>query len=61
MLCRIGQVEVWRILEIDAPFLAPEEMFAGVGPDLRGIIARKGPGGLCPVAGRVMLPIRAGC
>ncbi|MGK7651363.1 MBL fold metallo-hydrolase [Roseovarius sp. B08] len=58
MLCRIGEVEVWRILEIDAPFLSPEEMFPGAGRDVGRIIAEKVPGGLCPRTGRVMLPIQ---
>ena len=38
MLCRIGEIEVWRILEIHAPFLTPEELFPTAGPDVRRIV-----------------------
>ena len=34
MLCRIGDVEIWRILEINAPYLPPQELFPDVGPEL---------------------------
>lgn len=59
MLCRIGEIEIWRILEIDAPFLTPEEMFPEAGPDVGRIIAEKVPRALCPQNGRLMLPVQA--
>jgi len=34
MLCRVGDVEVWRILEINAPFMTAEDMFPDAGPEL---------------------------
>lgn len=34
MLCRIGEIEIWRILEINAPFMAPEALFPNGGPDM---------------------------
>ena len=58
MLCRIGEVEVWRILEINAPFLTPEEMFPNAGPDVNRVFADLVPGGLCPETGRVILPVQ---
>lgn len=33
MLCRVGAVEIWRILEINAPFLTPEELWPEAGPE----------------------------
>jgi len=37
MLCKIGDVEVWRILEIHAPFMKPEDLFPTAGPDVRSL------------------------
>ena len=58
MLCRIGEVEVCRILEIHAPFLKPEDLFPTAGPDVAEIVAAHVPGGLCPHSGRLILPIQ---
>ena len=30
MLCRIGDVEIWRILEINAPYLPAKDLFPDV-------------------------------
>jgi len=45
MLCRIGDVEVWRILEINAPFLSAEDMFPDAGPELIPQITKNSPKG----------------
>lgn len=58
MLCRIGDVEIWRILEIHGPFMAPEELFPTAGPDVARIIAETTPHSLCPESGRLILPIQ---
>lgn len=58
MLCKIGEVEVWRILEIHAPFKTPEELFPNAGPDVARILDEHVPGGLCPESGRLILPIQ---
>ena len=58
MLCRIGEVEVWRILEIRAPFLTPEELFPTAGPDVRTIVETHVPGGTCRETGRLILPVQ---
>ena len=58
MLCKIGDVEVWRILEIHAPFMAPEELFPNAGPDVTAIIKAHVPGGICAQSGRLILPIQ---
>ncbi|MEM9104180.1 MAG: MBL fold metallo-hydrolase [Pseudomonadota bacterium] len=58
MLCKIGDVEVWRILEIHAPFLTPEELFPTAGPEVAQTIADLVPDGLCPQSGRLILPVQ---
>ncbi len=58
MLCRIGEIEVWRVLEIHAPFMTPEELYPTAGPDVRSIVERHVPGGLCPKTGRLILPVQ---
>lgn len=58
MLCKIGDVEVWRILEIHAPFLTPEELFPTAGPDVAQTVADLVPGSLCPQSGRLILPVQ---
>jgi len=58
MLCRIGEVEVWRILEINGPFLSPEELFPNAGPQARETIAEHVPNQLCAVTGKLILPIQ---
>ncbi len=58
MLCKIGEVEVWRILEIHAPFRLPEELYPTAGPDVAKIIESHVPGGLCPETGKLILPVQ---
>lgn len=58
MLCRIGDVEVWRILEIDGPYARPDELFSNTGPDVAALIAERVPGGICPSTGGLILPVQ---
>jgi glyoxylase-like metal-dependent hydrolase (beta-lactamase superfamily II) len=58
MLCKIGDIEVWRILEINAPFLTPEELFPTAGPDVGDIINRHAPNSICPTTKKLILPIQ---
>lgn len=58
MLCRIGEVEVWRILEINAPFLTPEKLFPTAGPELHHVLREHAPGQLCEQSGKLILPIQ---
>ncbi len=58
MLCRIGEVEVWRILEINAPYRSPEELFPTAGPEVRDVIKTHAPEQLCPATGHLILPIQ---
>ncbi len=58
MLCKIGDVEVWRILEICEPFVTPEELYPTAGPDVAAIVESHAPGSICPQSGRLILPIQ---
>jgi glyoxylase-like metal-dependent hydrolase (beta-lactamase superfamily II) len=59
MLCKVGNVEVWRILEIHEPFLTPEELYPTAGPEVAAIMESRVPGCLCSQAGRLILPIQS--
>lgn len=58
MLCKIGDIEVWRILEINAPFLPPEHLFPTAGPDVAKIIEQHAPGAIDAATGALILPIQ---
>lgn len=58
MLCRVGDVEVWRILEIHEPFMMPEELYPTAGPDVAAIIQAHAPGSICVESGGLILPIQ---
>ena len=58
MLCKIGDVEVWRILEINGPFLSPEELFPDGGSEVRKAFEKHAPQQLCNTTGKLILPIQ---
>lgn len=58
MLCRIGDVEIWRILDINAPFLPPEALFPSAGPDVAALIEARVANAICPTSGGLILPIQ---
>lgn len=58
MLCKIGEVEVWRILEINDPFRPPEELYPTAGPDVAARIEALAPGSICPQSGTLILPVQ---
>lgn len=58
MLCRIGEVEVWRILDLHGPFMTPEDLFPNAGPDVRAVVERHAPGSICPQSGRLIIPVQ---
>lgn len=58
MLCKIGEIEVWRILEINGPYLSPEELFPNDGSVARNAIAIYAPDQLCAKTGGLILPIQ---
>ena len=35
MMCRIGEIAIWPILETNSPFMAPEALFPNGGLDMR--------------------------
>ncbi len=58
MLCRIGEVEVWRILEMVGPFREATTLFPTAGPDVARIMEDIAPGQIEQGSGRVILPIQ---
>ena len=58
MLCRVGEIEVWRILDLHGPFLTPQELYPNAGPDVSRIVEAHVPGALCPDSGRLILPVQ---
>ena len=58
MLCKIGDVEIWRILEINGPFRSPEELFPSGGPEVGRIISELVPDQICASTGKLILPIQ---
>ncbi|MGI3187165.1 MBL fold metallo-hydrolase [Nioella aestuarii] len=58
MLCKVGDVEVWRILDIHAPFMRPEDLFPNAGSDVARIIEELAPGSVCQSSGKLILPIQ---
>ncbi|MEM9240659.1 MAG: MBL fold metallo-hydrolase [Pseudomonadota bacterium] len=59
MLCRIGEIEVWRILEWQGLFLPPEELFPNAPPDVAQIMEDLAPGTVDAGSGRIILPVQA--
>ena len=59
MLCRIGEIEVWRILEWQGLFLPPEELFPNAPPDVAQIMEDLAPGTVDAGSGRSILPVQA--
>lgn len=59
MLTRIGEIEIWRILELNGPFMPPEKLFPTAGPDVARIIEQHSPGTICTESGRLIIPIQA--
>lgn len=58
MLCKIGDVEVWRILELNGPFREAETLFPTAGPDVAKIMEAEAPGQIEAATGRVILPVQ---
>lgn len=58
MLCKVGDIEVWRVLEICGPFLTPTELYPTAGPDVAAIVESFAPGSVCPCSGKLILPIQ---
>ncbi|MFS4437304.1 MBL fold metallo-hydrolase [Paracoccaceae bacterium GXU_MW_L88] len=58
MLYKIGDVEIWRVLDLLAPFMPPEELFPTVGPDVTEIIERHAPGTYDAASGKLIFPFQ---
>ncbi len=58
MLCRIGEIEVWRLLDFHAPFLPAAELFPTAGPDAARLIADHVPEQIDQATGRLILPVQ---
>ncbi len=58
MLCKIGDVEVWRILEMNGPFREATTLFPTAGPDVARIMEDLVPGQIEPGTGKVILPVQ---
>ena len=59
MLCKIGAVEIWRILDMHGPFMPPDALFPTAGANVADVIERHAPGSICPHSGRLILPIQS--
>ena len=57
MLCKIGEVEIWRILEMNGPFREAEALFPTAGPDVARIMNELAPGQL-DGDGKIVLPVQ---
>lgn len=58
MLTKIGSVEVWRLLDMHGPFMAPDTLFPTAGPDVSATIEALAPGSICQHSGKLILPVQ---
>ncbi|WP_050931621.1 MBL fold metallo-hydrolase [Aestuariivita boseongensis] len=58
MLTRIGDVEIWRILESVDPLYEPGFIFPNIDPDGAELLERAAPGCICAKSGKLSLPIQ---
>lgn len=58
MLCKIGDVEVWRILEMNGPFREATSLFPTAGADVAEVLEALDPGVVDVPTGRVILPVQ---
>ncbi|ABD53648.1 MBL fold metallo-hydrolase [Jannaschia sp. CCS1] len=58
MLCKIGDVDVWRILEINGAFREATTLFPTAGDDVAAVLAAEDPGVIDTPTGRVILPVQ---
>ena len=58
MLCKIGEVEIWRILDMVMPFRGPEDLYPNAGPDVGAIIDALAPNQRCVETGLLILPVQ---
>lgn len=58
MLTKIGSVEVWRLLDLHGPFMAPEELFPTAPENVADIIEDLAAGSICAKSGLLILPVQ---
>lgn len=58
MLCKIGQVEVWRILDWHGLFRTPEDLFPNAPGDVARIVEDLAPGSVDAASGQLILPVQ---
>lgn len=58
MLFRMGDIEIWRILESVDPFLQPQEFFPDMKVEGLDLLRREVPGQLCSKSGMMLIPIQ---
>lgn len=58
MLTRIGNVEIWRILESVDPFMDPLAFFPDMGQEGLALMQQEAPRQMCPNTGMVLIPIQ---
>lgn len=58
MLCKIGDVEVWRVLEINGPFAEAAALFPDAGEDVAEVIEGLAPGSIEATTGKLIIPIQ---
>lgn len=58
MLCRIGDVEVWRILDWHGPFRTPGALFPNAPEDVARIVEDLAPGSVDAATGCLILPVQ---
>jgi hypothetical protein len=58
MLCKIGDVEIWRILDWHGLFRSPEDLFPNAPEDVARIVEDLAPGSVDAARGRLILPVQ---
>lgn len=58
MLTRVGNVEIWRILESVDAYMEPRKFFPEMGAEGLALMREVAPRQLCPQTGLVLLPIQ---
>lgn len=59
MLTRVGEIEIWRILDWQGLFLTPAELFPNAPADVGQIMETLAPGSVDEDTGRLILPVQA--
>lgn len=58
MLCRIGEIEIWRVLDWHGLFWPPKELFPNAPDDVAHIMEALAPGSVDAETGRLILPVQ---